>query len=111
MQNSMTFLDMRWLARQSHQQGQLVYRTLDRWAPQKYDPRSKRSSKKTGIDLNYFGLSTSAFESSHMIRKRKSIRKRIPIVVVGDAASPTGFARVLHSILDRIKHKYEIHHL
>lgn len=46
-----------------------------------------------------------------MIRKRKSIRKRIPIVVVGDAAAPTGFARVLHSILDRVKHKYEIHHL
>ncbi|HYX71930.1 MAG TPA: hypothetical protein VE732_04110, partial [Nitrososphaera sp.] len=32
-------------------------------------------------------------------------------MVVGDAAAPTGFARVLHSILDRIKHKYEIHHL
>ena len=46
-----------------------------------------------------------------MIRKRKSTRKRIPIVVVGDAAAPTGFARVLHSILDRVKHKYEIHHL
>lgn len=46
-----------------------------------------------------------------MIRKRKSIRKRIPILVVGDAAAPTGFARVLHSILDRVKHKYEIHHL
>lgn len=46
-----------------------------------------------------------------MIRKRKSIRKRIPILVVGDAAAPTGFARVLHSIFDRVKHKYEIHHL
>jgi glycosyltransferase involved in cell wall biosynthesis len=46
-----------------------------------------------------------------MIRKRKSTRKRIPIVVVGDAAAPTGFSRVLHSILDRVKHKYEIHHL
>ena len=46
-----------------------------------------------------------------MIRKRKSTRKRIPILVVGDAAAPTGFARVLHSILDRVKHKYEIHHL
>jgi len=46
-----------------------------------------------------------------MIRKRKSIGKRIPILVVGDAAAPTGFARVLHSILDRVKHKYEIHHL
>jgi glycosyltransferase involved in cell wall biosynthesis len=46
-----------------------------------------------------------------MIRKRKTLRKRIPIVVVGDAAAPTGFARVLHSILDRVKQKYEIHHL
>ena len=46
-----------------------------------------------------------------MIRKQKSIRKRIPILVVGDAAAPTGFSRVLHSILDRVKHKYEIHHL
>ena len=46
-----------------------------------------------------------------MIRKQKSIGKRIPILVVGDAAAPTGFARVLHSILDRVKHKYEIHHL
>jgi glycosyltransferase involved in cell wall biosynthesis len=46
-----------------------------------------------------------------MIRKRKSTRKRIPILVVGDAAAPTGFSRVLHSILDRVKHKYEIHHL
>jgi D-inositol-3-phosphate glycosyltransferase len=46
-----------------------------------------------------------------MIRKRKSIRKRIPILVVGDAAAPTGFARVLHGILERVKHKYEIHHL
>ncbi len=46
-----------------------------------------------------------------MIQKRKSIRKRIPILAVGDAAAPTGFARVLHGILDRVKHKYEIHHL
>lgn len=46
-----------------------------------------------------------------MTGKRKYIRGRVPIVVVGDAAAPTGFARVLHSILDRIKHKYEIHHL
>ena len=46
-----------------------------------------------------------------MIRVRKTLRKRIPILVVGGAAAPTGFARVLHSILDRVKHKYEIHHL
>jgi D-inositol-3-phosphate glycosyltransferase len=46
-----------------------------------------------------------------MVRKRKSVGKRIPLVVIGDAAAPTGFARVLHSILDRIKHTYEIHHL
>lgn len=46
-----------------------------------------------------------------MTSERKSVRKRTPLVVVGDAAAPTGFARVLHSILDRIKHKYEIHHL
>jgi glycosyltransferase involved in cell wall biosynthesis len=33
-------------------------------------------------------------------------------LVVGDAVSPTGFARVIHSVIDNLpKDKYEIHHL
>ncbi|HEX8651186.1 MAG TPA: glycosyltransferase [Pyrinomonadaceae bacterium] len=46
-----------------------------------------------------------------MSRKERPAPKRIPLLVVGDAVAATGFARVLHSVLDRIKHKYEIHHL
>jgi D-inositol-3-phosphate glycosyltransferase len=46
-----------------------------------------------------------------MVRQKSSAKKRIPLLVVGDAVAATGFARVLHSVLDRIKHKYEIHHL
>jgi D-inositol-3-phosphate glycosyltransferase len=46
-----------------------------------------------------------------MVKKRSSGAKRIPLLVVGDAVAATGFARVLHSVLDRIKSKYEIHHL
>jgi D-inositol-3-phosphate glycosyltransferase len=37
--------------------------------------------------------------------------QRAVLLVVGDAVAPTGFARVLHSILDRLEHRYEIHHL
>jgi glycosyltransferase involved in cell wall biosynthesis len=33
------------------------------------------------------------------------------ILVVGDAVAPTGFARVLHSILDRLCHRHDVHHL
>jgi len=33
------------------------------------------------------------------------------ILVIGDAVAPTGFARVLHSIFDRLSQKYEVHHL
>jgi D-inositol-3-phosphate glycosyltransferase len=48
----------------------------------------------------------------NMVRKRRSGGpQRIPLLVVGDAVAATGFARVLHSVLDRIKHRYEIHHL
>ncbi len=46
-----------------------------------------------------------------MVKKRGAASERIPLLVVGDAVSATGFARVLHSVLDRIKHKYDIHHL
>ncbi len=33
------------------------------------------------------------------------------VLVVGDAVAPTGFARVLHSILGRLCDSYEFHHL
>ncbi len=33
------------------------------------------------------------------------------VVVVGDGVVPTGFARVLHSILGRLHDRYELHHL
>jgi glycosyltransferase involved in cell wall biosynthesis len=36
---------------------------------------------------------------------------RIRMLVVGDAVAPTGFARVLHCIIERLKHRYEVHHL
>jgi glycosyltransferase involved in cell wall biosynthesis len=38
-------------------------------------------------------------------------RRRPRLLVVGDAVFGTGFARVLHSILDRLAPHYEIHHL
>jgi D-inositol-3-phosphate glycosyltransferase len=31
--------------------------------------------------------------------------------VVGDGVVPTGFSRVVHSILERLSHKYDFHHL
>lgn len=37
--------------------------------------------------------------------------RRPPVVVVGDGVVPTGFARVLHSILGRLHERYELHHL
>jgi glycosyltransferase involved in cell wall biosynthesis len=33
------------------------------------------------------------------------------ILVIGDAVVPTGFSRVLHSVLDRLSSRYEIHQL
>jgi glycosyltransferase involved in cell wall biosynthesis len=33
------------------------------------------------------------------------------VVVVGDGVVPTGFARVLHSVLGRLHDRYELHHL
>lgn len=38
------------------------------------------------------------------------MNNKIPILVVGQAAAPTGFSRVQHSILEYLKDKYEIHH-
>ncbi len=46
-----------------------------------------------------------------MENKTSRQNKRIPIVVVGDAVAATGFARVLHSVLSRIKDRFEIHHI
>lgn len=47
-----------------------------------------------------------------MVKQRRSGGpERVPLLVVGDAVAATGFARVLHSVLDRIKDRYEIHHL
>ncbi len=37
--------------------------------------------------------------------------ERPAVVVVGDAVAPTGFARVLHSILRRLSDRYDFHHL
>ncbi len=37
--------------------------------------------------------------------------ERPRILVVGDAVAPTGFARVLHSILERLTEHYEFHHV
>jgi D-inositol-3-phosphate glycosyltransferase len=33
------------------------------------------------------------------------------LLAIGDGVVPTGFARVLHSVLDRLKDRWEIHHL
>src|SRR5690606_10885400 len=38
-------------------------------------------------------------------------KERPSILVVGDAVAATGIARVLHSIFDRLRHSYDIHHL
>ena len=38
-------------------------------------------------------------------------RHRPRILIVGDAAAATGFARVMHSIFENLKNRYEIHHL
>jgi len=37
--------------------------------------------------------------------------RKPPIVVVGDGVLPTGFSRVVHSILERLCDKYDFHHL
>ena len=42
-------------------------------------------------------------------RQRAAERPRV--VVVGDAVVPTGFARVLHSLISNLKERYEFHHL
>jgi glycosyltransferase involved in cell wall biosynthesis len=36
---------------------------------------------------------------------------RLPVLVVGDGVVPTGFARVLHSLIHRLKDRWEFHHL
>ena len=36
---------------------------------------------------------------------------RPPVLVVGDGVVPTGFARVLHSLIDRLKDRWDFHHL
>jgi D-inositol-3-phosphate glycosyltransferase len=37
--------------------------------------------------------------------------ERVRVLVVGDAVVPTGFARVLHSLLERLKDRWEFHHV
>ncbi len=37
--------------------------------------------------------------------------ERRRILAVGDGVVPTGFARVLHSLLDRLRDRWEVHHL
>jgi D-inositol-3-phosphate glycosyltransferase len=37
--------------------------------------------------------------------------ERPRLLVVGDGVAATGFARVMHNIVERLKHRYEIHHL
>lgn len=37
--------------------------------------------------------------------------ERPRLLAVGDGVVPTGFARVLHSLLDRLRDRWEIHHL
>lgn len=36
---------------------------------------------------------------------------RPPVLVVGDGVVPTGFARVLHSLIGRLRDRWEFHHL
>jgi glycosyltransferase involved in cell wall biosynthesis len=36
---------------------------------------------------------------------------KMPVLVIGDAVIATGFARVIHSILERLASRYEFHHL
>lgn len=38
-------------------------------------------------------------------------RPRVRALFVGHAGSPTGFARVLHSVLGRLPDRYDVHHL
>ncbi|MEO1365840.1 MAG: hypothetical protein AAFX50_01600 [Acidobacteriota bacterium] len=33
------------------------------------------------------------------------------ILVIGDGAVPTGFGRLVHSVLERLPERYEVHHL
>lgn len=40
-----------------------------------------------------------------------SIAPRPPVLFVGDAVATTGFARVMHSLCEALKSRYEIHHL
>jgi D-inositol-3-phosphate glycosyltransferase len=37
--------------------------------------------------------------------------ERPRLLLVGDAVAPTGFARVMHNIIEPLKRQYEIHHL
>lgn len=46
-----------------------------------------------------------------MLKETKNVSGRVPILIIGDAVASTGFARVLHSVLDRLKDKYDVHHL
>jgi len=39
-----------------------------------------------------------------------SARPKPRLLVIGQAVNPTGFARVIHSVLAEIREKYEIHH-
>src|SRR5262249_6426748 len=43
--------------------------------------------------------------------RRRAGRRKPRVLVVADAIVPTGFARVSHSILSRLKSRYEFHHL
>ncbi|HVR97364.1 MAG TPA: glycosyltransferase family 4 protein [Thermoanaerobaculia bacterium] len=46
-----------------------------------------------------------------MIHGTESSRERPRLLLVGDAVAPTGFARVMHNIIEPLKCYYEIHHL
>ncbi|HKC64900.1 MAG TPA: hypothetical protein VKB86_14755, partial [Pyrinomonadaceae bacterium] len=46
-----------------------------------------------------------------MTRERDDSNSRVRILVIGDAAVPTGFARAIEGIFRGLCDKYEVHHL
>ena len=43
--------------------------------------------------------------------RRRRLTERPRILIAGDAAVPTGFARVMEGIFEPLSRRYELHHL
>jgi len=73
--------------------------------------RRREGDRYQALSKKLEALRRSGSEPAAEPVRRRPRRRKPRVLVVADAIVPTGFARVSHSILSRLKSRYEFHHL